>query len=495
MSKQFIEGMDLLEVNSEKVGNHIAWMLRNAVAITTQPNDVNSLVFNDDCPQDVWGMFHAPSRSIVINLQQHLGTVMDQLQDVKYMNTSFKVILIHELIDTILHEAHHAAACLTENNWEDGNIKEDDATKYASESSWAFAEKFDVNVEDFGEEIDAFLIDLYKGLEEDVKEVNCKTWKRLQFHMMNNNVNYYNPDKGIEIISIREVFEAQVQPEEEWMPTDDKSFNNYKEVVVDAPIIETPAEVVQEPVAPVQAAPVTPTPVQTTQAVAHAATSVPEGYDPLDDLSTEMVTEDEEYVPPSPTSAAQALMPANTQTPAPAQAAPVEQTPVNPPMDVQRIQNIAEQVMRRMFHHVFTKCEFNTAGGFNNVNAILEPIPIADIDGATELFAKQDTLNEQGVFASHVPTNGMIKGLPTAAGLPRYTFYLNIGGNLHKRVFIAQNPMKKNASGMPTAWANKVMAGGKIMMLLADNQGITAHAELEAGQPLGQEKFVIWSKK
>ena len=147
-----------------------------------------------------------------------------------------------------------------------------------------------------------------------------------------------------------------------------------------------------------------------------------------------------------------------------------------------------------MFHHVHTKCEFNTEGGYNNTKAVLEPIHIGDIKGASELFAKQDTLNDQGVFSPRAEVGNFIKGLPTAKGIPRYTFYLNIGGTLHKRVFIAQNP-DKTASGIATSWAQKAKAGGRIMMLIADGAGMTAYVELEAGKALGQEKFTICEKK
>ncbi len=497
MSKKYLSGMELLEVDGQVVGDHLSWLFCRSITKTAGKEAINSLVFNDDCPIGIWGMFHAPSRSIVINIQQHLGAIMDQIQDVKYMNTSVKVILIHELLDTIFHEAHHASTCAENENWEKGDLKEEDATEYAAQMSWDCAETLDVDVEKFGTTIDEFLTGLYQDLEEDVKEVNCKLWKRLQFHMLSNNVNYYNPDKGLEIVSVREVFEAQVQPKEAWAPTDDNSFHSYMKVNIPQEEVIT-EQVVIKPVAPIT--PVEPVTAVTTTATVTAAPSQPtmtvaEGYDPLDDICTEMVTEEEEYVPPATTTPVQQV----TVAPVAQTTQVVAQTPqvVAPAqtLDIQRIQHIAELVMRRMFHHVFTKCEFNTAGGFNNVNAILEPISIADIDGATELFAKQDTLNDQGIFVSHADTNGMIKGLPTASGLPRYTFYMNIGGNMHKRVFIAQNPTKVNASGMPTAWATKAQSGGRIMMLLADNQGITAHAELGANQPLGQETFTIWSNK
>jgi hypothetical protein len=514
MSKQYIVGMEMLEVGSEILSDHLSWLIRSAISKTTQDiNAVHSLVYNNDCPKDVWGTFYAPSRSIIINMDRHVEAVLSNMQDIKYMNTSIRVIILHELLDTAMHEAYHARACTKNMEWEVGSINEEEANEYALDNSWAFAENWDVNIDEFGPFIDEFLADIYRGLKEDVKEVNCKTWKRLQFHMLDNQINYYNPDKGLEIRTIREVFEAQVQPNTAWKPVESDNFNVYKglhteveSLVVQEPV---PVEVVPTPVTPTV---VTPT-VVTPTAEPVAQPTYAEGYDPLDDISCETINEEDEYVPPSivPTTAsavpstpvAPVVVPVAPVVPStqPVQAAQVIPTAVpvvpstQPSLDVKNIQDIAEKVMRRMFHHVYSKCEFNTAGGFNNPSAVLEPISIQDIEGATELFTQQDTLDAQGIFSSHSPVNGMIKGLPTAKGLPRYTFYLNIGGNIHKRVFIVQNPEKKNAQGMPTAWATKVQNGNKLMMLIADNMGITAHAELTAGLPLGQEQFTIWSNK
>jgi hypothetical protein len=99
-----------------------------------------------------------------------------------------------------------------------------------------------------------------------------------------------------------------------------------------------------------------------------------------------------------------------------------------------------------------------------------------------------------GKFNTKTATTEGISGLISKQGLPRYALYLNIAGNVVKRTFIPQNPAKTKADGTPTAWANKVRQGTKIMMLLGDN-GPTAYIELDPNVPLGQEKFVLWANK
>jgi hypothetical protein len=125
---------------------------------------------------------------------------------------------------------------------------------------------------------------------------------------------------------------------------------------------------------------------------------------------------------------------------------------------------------------------------------VLEKVNIADIPHATEIFCAADTVDATGKFNSKTATTEGISGLISKQGLPRYALYLNIAGNVVKRTFIPQNPAKTKADGTPTAWANKVMQGTKIMMLLGDN-GPTAYIELSPSVPLGQEKFVLWANK
>jgi hypothetical protein len=246
-------------------------------------------------------------------------------------------------------------------------------------------------------------------------------------------------------------------------------------------------------------------------------------YNPLDDMCCSDVNdENDEYVAPGDsniyaqtvelTSAPvmSEITPATVVTTVPVE--PVAQAPVVPitpeplvnqlptdtqtgnNMDAARIQEIAEKVLRRMFHHVFTKCEFNTAGGFNNPYAVLEAVSIGDIDGASELIVKQDTLDELGAFKSHEEVKGFVKGLTTNDGRPKYTFYIKVGDTLHKRTLMPANPNAVK-DGVPTNWAAQAKLGWKIMMLMPEKGAPTAHIKLEPGKMLGQEEFQIWTAK
>lgn len=545
MKKNYISEIETLEVGADNLSQQLAWLLRSTIHFATGENNaaVNSVVYSKDLPKSdsdkirdgVWGAFHAATRAIVINLEHHWNVVMENIQNEKLMNNSMRTLLLRDLLDTCAHEAWHARKCVESHNWRKDDLDEQGAKDNAWKLSWGMAEYWDVNLDNFGPLLDSFMQSLYKDLKEDVQEDDCKEWKKIQLHMLENEVNYYNPESGVEIRTIREVFQAQVGPEIPWMDTDNPLFNAFvsftsiadrisKEeevigVVSSETNILTPAAVKSPAVAtsPEHAPAVaispepTPAPAIKKQVVTeHVTTTVCADYDPLSDSACDMDNPfDDDIATPEMVTQPNITAPVMDNTTIPVEITPAQvavapavdgsvttQQPTVPQMDVLRIQKIAEQVLRRMFHHVNTKCEFNTDGGYNNINAILDPINITDIDGASELFTKQDTLDANGVFQSHTDVNGFIKGLPTAKGLPRYTFYMNMGGKLHKRVFIAQNPEKKKADGVtPTAFAAKAQAGYRIMMLLADGAGITADITLENGSVLGQEVFNIWNKK
>lgn len=520
MKKQYVEGLGILEVGFNYLSSHLGWLLRTVISSTIKDTDaVASVVYNRDLPDKFWGQFFGATRSIAINLEQHLNDALGAIQDEGTMHTSIRVLLLHDLLDSCAHEAWHAKMCNDGGDWTDGNLDEEGAKKHALAMSWEIGELWDVNVETFGPLLDTLLHDLYKKLKEAVQFDDCEDWEKLQYHMLENDINYYNPDRGIEIRSIREVFAAQVQPEIPWVDTDSNLFTSFSSPSalnedISVPPVVAETNIILEPSPVVDIDPITASDNhladlasmgchlnEQDEIVEGHKTVLPANYDPLGDSACTMedpFADDDFTTPTTPpvldNTPVQTEAPTMAAPPAPEVAAPVDGQQETPSVNVQQIQQIAEKVLRRIYHYVHTKCEFNTIGGYNNTNAILKPISIADIEGASELFAKQDTLNDMGVFSPREDVGNFIKGLPTADGIPRYTFYLNIGGHLHKRVFIAQNPTKTKG-GVPTAWAQKAMNGGRIMMLLADGAGITAHVELENDQTLGQEKFVVWKKK
>lgn len=151
-------------------------------------------------------------------------------------------------------------------------------------------------------------------------------------------------------------------------------------------------------------------------------------------------------------------------------------------------------VHKLLFAHVMKNCEINN-GKFYNTKAVLEPVNISHIPFATEVFEKADIFNKDGLYEEKHPCNGSITGLISKQGLPMYRLYINMHGQLHKRIFIPQNPDKLNTNNELSAWAKEVRKGAKIMIVMKDNSPPVAHIKLEPGMPLGQEEFVIWDNK
>ena len=200
------------------------------------------------------------------------------------------------------------------------------------------------------------------------------------------------------------------------------------------------------------------------------------------------------------------VQPAPQQTlvqPAPAVApiaAPAPAPPAPQPTTQSHFEAVSATVgavLRELFKHVYTKCEFNTAGGFNNPYGVLDAVPIEHIEGATALFTHYDSIISDN-YRSDVPAEGVIRGVVSQGGLPSYKLTINIGGTPMKYTFICQNPNKMKGDQL-SPWAQSVQAGAKIMMLLAPpntGQGILMHVKMDAHQTeFGQEEVKLWSKK
>ena len=472
MAKEYNRITEVLTVGTENVSPKLKWLLGLAIADTAPAEALNCVVYNTDLPEGIWGAFSPEVRGLAVNLEQHFISALEAVQDEKHMNTSIRFIILRDLLDTVMHEAYHAKACMAINDFRDGNLDEEGAIKHAETESWRFGLNTDVEIDSFGPVIDGLLADLYKDLEEDCKEEDCKEWKRIQLHMMKMGLAYYDSESGVEITNFRDVMNAVC--EENW-GAPDSSFRTFTNVEAEAAPKKPETKVAPQPVVEAPPQPAAQKPMVVT---------LEDDLEPVpieDEVGTEAVQQP--VVQPT-------VQPQAVPTVQPTQTQPTAQ----PVMNAQQIQQIAETVLRRIFHHIYTKCAPTPDGRFGNPSAALEPIPIGDIPGATDLFVKQDTVDEMGVFQSKADVAGFIKGLVSRQGLPRYSLYLNIGGNLVKRTFIPQNPDKTKTDGSLTAWAQKVRNGWKIAMLLEDDKGPRADIQLGPGEPLGQEVFKVWNK-
>ena len=493
MNREYYKLDQLLVGGSNLVSDHLSWIIRGAVLSVCPVGGVLSIVCNPDLPKGTWGGFYGATRSIAINLEQHFEGVREMVQEAENMNTSIRLLLFMELINTAMHEAWHAKVCEEVKDFSVSDLDEQGASNNAAKQSWLIGKSMDVNITSFGPLLDGLIKEFYDTLKEDVEEPDCKEWKKLQLHMLENNLSFYAAETGTEIRTFREAIESYVNPSQPWMTEDNSLFNSWhgEKVLINLRDQEAPkAEAVIEPVvvAPVVTPVVAPIVAAAEPVVATAATPPPIPVVPSmvqyasqeEDCNVEQFNpfnDDEEVAPVMHT----------------APQAPQTQAPVNG-MSVLAVAQIGEMVMRRMFHHVFTKCGFNR-GKFTTPEAVLEPICINDIPGATEIFVTQDTHDASGVFKTNIPVNGFIKGTLSKGGLPEYKFSMSIAGQLHKRTFIVQNSEKTKEDGTLTKWAMEAQEGWLTMMLYAKmGEHATAFIRLPPFGTLGQETFSLWAK-
>jgi hypothetical protein len=448
----------------------------------------------------------------------------------KHMYTSVRLLLLRELADSTIHEALHL----------EGITDDEEVSLLASQASWDFAKGICPDGFNFGHYFESRMDKFHADLREDVERGDGPPeWKKIQLHMFDNHLSYYDPDGPVEIKTLRQAMEFHVGEEHPWPSLSDSGVASWggdteaqgppvsttteaAPVMAPAPAaaptqeapLSTPAATgpaVAAPPSPSPAAPTDSSPGATTDFQAHDE-SVPDfGYDdynPLDDIATQH--DDNPFDETDAYAATQhvtqtmtpAAMPSMTSAPgsqqAPAAAPVADPVPTLPQQqtdmaEFHRIQQITEQVLRRLFNHVQTKCEFNTLGGYNNPGAVLEPIAIHDIPGANELFVSMDTLNIAGQIERDVKVEGYLKGSITkTGGLPQYRFAMKFGDQLLRRSFIAQNPAGNGK------WAQAAQTGTRIMALrkpVAENAPPTCHIQLAPGMPLGQEVFKLWGDK
>lgn len=162
------------------------------------------------------------------------------------------------------------------------------------------------------------------------------------------------------------------------------------------------------------------------------------------------------------------------------------------------------QVFMRLFCHIYSKCGFQNTH-FANAFAVLEPISIADIPGAREVFVELDThdANGQPINCQNIWQPGQMESRPAGClkgrlmknnSLPAFRLWVNNGDGTLKRVaFLPQNPQKMK-NGQLSQWAQAAQAGHRIAMLMVDNPGggstLTRKIEAFPGQPLENASYV-----
>ncbi len=466
MNKEFIKISQILECGTNLVNPHIRWLLRHAIIEHCPVEAINSICYNKDFPNSeqktLWGQTYSPGKCIVINLEQHFYSCIERIQDEKHMYNSLKLLILRELLDTALHEAHHLKSSHIENNFNNSDIEQQEAEEVGKIKSWQAAKYWDVEIKKFGPTIDKLMTEFFTDLIISEKE-KPEMWKMLQIYMWEKNIAYYNPDEEKEC-NMMQAFETYVDGDNPWIDKP-KQFS--------IKIEETPK-----------------TEMPTSIPTADPSEILNELHgDIYDDDSGEQPQIQPTIIPTfQPTTITTAPVPVTEPTPSPVETSPIQN------INKETIQRAAEEVIRTLFHHVMTKCGFNSQGGYNNPTAVLDPVNIQEIKNASELFSHMDTIDINGIYSPNQPCNGFIKGLISKQKLPMYRLYMNIGGQLLKRTLIPQNPNKLDGNNALTKWAKKARSGHRIMMLLEDEIGVRADIKLTPGTVLGQEEFKIWEK-
>ena len=479
----------ILETGCEKVSPHLRWLIRNAVLSTCPPEAVNLIAYNENVPDAHFGIAHGPSRSISINLERHFFSALDRCMDETNMYASIRMLLLHELLDTVRHEAYHLKISFENNDFNKSDLDEAGA-KEAGSSAWSIAKKWNCNITHFGEYLDTQIKEFLEAIEEDTKETPVM-WKDLQVWMSKNNLGYYNPDKDLEL-SINHAFEALSNDEEPWLeePAEflDTTIEETEKTQPEMPAAEAVPAHTYDSQMPIHAEP-----TAMEAALLSLAQNQPNLFSAalagmgVQTTAPSMGDSYPEYNDEIPDSFESA------QAPAPTPVMPV--MPVMPTAPAGNLAKTIETVFRTIFWHVVSKGEFTHEGGYNNPGVVMEPISIAHIPGALQIFTNMDTLDAHGKYAKNQPTQYGIKGMLTKENLPKYTLFLNINGQLHRRSLVAQNPNAVDDMGQLKTWAREAKAGSKIMYVLGDqaNPGVRASIKLAPGQVLGQEEYKLWT--
>jgi len=509
----------VLETGAELVSPHLRWLIRNAILEHCGPAAVNLIAYNESVPAEHYGIAHAPSKSLVLNLEKHFYNAVIKVQEDENMYASLRTLILHELLDTAKHEAHHLLVAFEEGNFEDSDLDEEGA-KVAGKLSWQVARDWDVNIVLFGTFLDTLIDDFIA----DVKEATLETptmWKDLQVYMHENCLGYYNPYKDMEL-SIMNTFEALAKDDNPWMTEPAKFLDTTiceteRTQVPTVPAvdgIDIPVDNYESQM-PIHPQEVTPAGMSMFEALALVQNS---GAQPIISQSTferfmAQSLKEDGYVPPSLPAMGDSYPVYDggddydwNEEPELAPVAPI--TPVMQPMTQTApvapvaqgagghgMAKVIETVFRTIFWHVVNKGEFTHEGSYNNPAVVMQPVSIAHIPGALDIFTNMDTLDKNGKYAKNQPCSMGITGMLTKEMLPKYTMFLNIAGTVHRRSLVAQNPNAVDGQGALKTWAKEARQGTKIMYVLGDekNPGVRASIKLTAGSPLGQEEYKLWT--
>ena len=128
---------------------------------------------------------------------------------------------------------------------------------------------------------------------------------------------------------------------------------------------------------------------------------------------------------------------------------------------------IIQGVYRKIFTHVFMACRplLNSDLGFEYPEGVTIPIMLTQPE--LDVVVGCDGIDEQGRWHSNMSTlNGLRGNITKNQKLPQYTLYINVGGELMKRVLIPQNVNSRYPNGQFKPVALAARGGDRIMWIM-----------------------------
>ncbi len=508
--KKYNIATHILTTGREYISKHLEYIF-NSICHHHAPDLINSINLNPDTPK-YFGSSMGSAKAMSFNIVKHFAHAINQSKECPQY--SVRGLLILEFINTCLHETKHlilkSEPGITDDS--DTEYQEAEAEKFETLHRWDTAQYINVEVTSFGPVIDDMMAIFYKELTEAREAGTMDDWQEQQLYMIDNGIIFHDTRKSVLLKSVFDFFHYFSKTKEGWdrslIPVFEE-INEFEETTdtnVDTPPneIEIDEDLYskdkdmddiwkqEDLTKPLQPLPT----IETGPAI------IPEGYDPLMDMEMG----ENEYIPEEEididTGGEHDMSTLDSEMDSPVSQGEMEAPPVQPmaeraiSSEAAAVANISKIVMHRLFNHIYSKCGWNGVGKFTNPNAVLDPVNINDIEGASELFTRADAFDADGKYKVGIPTDGFLRGITSNDGIPMYKLYVTFKGITQKRTFIPQNPDKTN-NGQPTAWAKRVMAGHRLAMLLPESGSPKLYLETTPGQLLGQEKLTMcnWNTK
>lgn len=426
--------------------------------------------------EELLGCSYPETDSIVISLQKHV----DNAYKVCFhdeCDMSFSAYLWYNTLRTLLHEVYHIwSRNAADDKMEEIEGEEEMARDWAAETAISMAKT--ISIEPPSPEAQPFYREELLAFRELLDELDDKDTNLLNQRAMFDNGMVWSNDE-MNIFTLKEFCRIASND------GDDPSWNS-EEVNIrfvekgTAEIPPTPdanAEKTEE-VTPVATAPKMAVFPKSTivDSVLEMLEKQRAATETLDLTQNELDDHDDEYIDPEHSYASGSApagdpidaLPTETKVsmafgklPSPPPSAPIGKLPSPPPsappgaataptpntnsdLSMEETTQIVQTVFGRLYSHIFTKCGFqpNLQGEmeFSNPHAILDPVFINDIPNVEKVFKTMDTQDADGKWSPGTPINGSIKGqVFKKSGLPGYVMYLNVGGQIMKRLLIPQN--------------------------------------------------------